>query len=182
MKLAALALGALIALPAQHLAAQRDHVPQITIQDDDDNGSDVVRPGPRHSARDARISIRTTDDVASFVLTSGVVALQLTDRTLRHVDGEMEREVRKENGIFASMIVSAVRGTVTNALRRSLEVPIRDLRTVDYRNGRLVFITEDGERIFENVEIDDTDVTASFSARDAQAFVREFRALKARTR
>ena len=181
MKLAAFALSALIVLPAHQLAAQRHHDgPRIEIHDDD-NDSDVVRPGQRHSARDARIAITTNNDAASFVLTRNVVALQLTERTLRQVDREMERDARNDSdGVFASMIVSAVRGTVGNMLRRSLEVEIDDLRTVDYRGGRLVFITEDGDRIFENVEIDDTDVTASFSAADAQAFVREFRALKAR--
>ena len=180
MKLATLALGALIALPAQQLAAQQDLTPHVRI---DDNGdSDVVRPGARHTA-DAHMAITTTDQAASLVLTRRVVALQLTDHMLRRVDAEMAHESRRENnGIFASMIVSAVRGTVGNVLRRSLEVPIRDLRTVDYRNGRLIFVTEDGDRIFENVEIDDTDVTTSFRPQDAQAFVREFRALKARTR
>jgi len=183
MKIAALALAALIALPAHHVAAQRHHdTPRIQIHDDED-GSDVVRPGQRHSARDTRIAITTTNDAASFVLTRSVVALQLTDRMLRRVDDEMERDARDENhGIFASMIVSAVRGTVGNMLRRSLEVPIDELRSVDYRGGRLVFVTEDGDQIFENVEIDDTDVTRSFSPRDAQAFVREFRALKAGAR
>ena len=180
MKLATLALAALIALPAQQLAAQHHHAPRVHINGGDD--SDVVRPGVRHTA-DARMAITTTNDAASFVLTRHVVALQLTDRTLRQIEVEMDRDARKENhGVFASMIVSAVRGTVGNVLRRSLEVPIRELRTVDYRNGRLIFVTEDGDRIFENVEIDDTDVTTSFRAQDAQAFVREFRALKARTR
>lgn len=177
MKLATLALAALVALPAQQLAAQRDHSPNVQIHDDE---SDVVQFGPRHG-RDARMAITTTDNTASFVLTRSVVALQLSERTLARIDRDMDRDARDENhGVFASMIVSAVRGTVGNMLRRSLEVPIDDLKTVDYRNGRLIFVTEDGDRVFENVEIDDTDVTASFNARDAVAFVREFRALKAR--
>jgi hypothetical protein len=178
VKLRTLALGALILLPAQQAMAQGHHHSHVTINSDDDDSP--ARPGPRHSLRDAQIAITTTDNTASFVLTRSVVALQLTERALREIrDGDDDD---REDGVFASMIASAVRGTVASVLRHSIEVPVSDLRSVDYRNGRLIFVTEDGERIFEDTEINDTDVTASFSARDAQAFVREFRAMKARTR
>jgi hypothetical protein len=184
MKLAALALSALLFVPAHQALAQRghdnDHGPRISINDID--GGDLVRPGPRHSLRNAHMAITTTDNTASFVMTREVVALQLTDRMLREVNREMDRDLNEEKGMFASMVANVVRGTVGTVLRRSLEIPIDELRTVDYRGGRLVFVTEDGDRIFENAEVNGTDLTASFSPREAQAFVREFRALKARTR
>lgn len=181
MKLSTLALTALLVLPAHQAMAQRHHGMHLEIEDVD--GRDIARPGPRHSARDAHLAITTTDDAASLILTRDVVAMQLTDRTLRGMHAEMDRDAKKDDdGIFASMVASVVRGTVGNVLRRSLEVPIRDIRTVDYRGGRLLFVTEEGERLFEKTEINGTDLAASFSARDAQAFVREFRALKARTR
>jgi coenzyme F420-reducing hydrogenase beta subunit len=53
-------------------------------------------------------------------------------------------------------------------LRRSLEIPIDDVRSVDYRNGRLVITTEDDDRVFDHVEVNDTDVMESFSRRDAE--------------
>lgn len=182
MKLASLALAALLVLPAQQAVAQRHQDGHVQISDID--GGDVARPGPRHSLDDAHLAITTTDDAAALVLTRSVVALQLTDRTLRKVNTEMARDARDDDnhGVLASMIAGAVRGTVGNMLRRSIEVPIRELRTVDYRDGRLVFVTEDGDRVFEKAEVNGTDLTASFSPADARAFVREFRALKARTR
>lgn len=180
MKLSALALAALLVVPAHQAMAQRHHGAHLEINDVD--GHDVARPGPRYAPRDAQLAISTTNDAASFILTREVVALQLTDRTLRDVHADMDRDTREETGFFASMVASVVRSSVGSMLRHSLEVPIRDIRTVDYRAGRLVFVTEEGERIFEKAEINGTDLTASFSARDAQAFVREFRALKARTR
>jgi hypothetical protein len=181
MKLSALALTALFVLPAHQAAAQGHHGTHVEIKDVD--GHDIARPGPRHSARDAHLAISTTNDAASLILTRDVVAMQLTDRTLRNMHAEMDRDAENDHdGIFASMVASVVRGTVGNVLRRSLEVPIRDIRTVDYRGGRLLFVTEEGERLFDKAEINGTDLTASFSPRDAQAFVREFRALKARTR
>ncbi|HYH80090.1 MAG TPA: hypothetical protein VEX86_09835 [Longimicrobium sp.] len=181
MKLSALAVAALLVIPAHQAVAQGHDHGETRIEIGDDGGH-IARPGPRHSLRDAHLAITTTNDVASLVLTRGVVALQLTDRTLREIRADVDRDTRDNDGIFASMISSVVRNTVGTVLRRSLEVPIRDLRTVDYRGGRLVFVTEDGDRLFEDTEVNGTDLTASFSARDAQAFVREFRALKARTR
>lgn len=179
MKLASLALAALLAIPTHQAAAQH----HVRINDVD--GGDVARPGPRHSLDDARLAITTTDDAAALVLTRSVVALQLTDRTLRRVNDEMARDARSDDenhGVLASMIAGAVRGTVGSMLRRSIEVPIRELASVDYRDGRLVFVTEDGGRIFDKAEVNGTELTASFSPADARAFVREFRALKARTR
>ena len=184
MKLAALALSALLLVPAHEAVAQRghDHGHDSHISINDIDGSDVVRPGPRYSLRDAHRAITTTDNTVTVVMTREVVALQLTDRALREVGREMDRDMDAEKGMFASMVASVVRGTVGTVLRRSMQVPIRELRTVDYRDGRLVFVTEDGERIFEKAEVNGTDLMASFSPREAQAFVREFRALKARTR
>jgi hypothetical protein len=49
---------------------------------------------------------------------------------------------------------------------------------VSYEDGRLLFTARDGRQIFEDVDMDDSDVTASFSERDARKFVREFRRLK----
>lgn len=182
MKLASLALAALLVIPAHQAVAQGHHGAHVQINDID--GGDVARPGPRHSLSDAHLAITTTDDAAALVLTRSVVALQLTDRTLRKVNDEMSRDARRNenDGVLASMIAGAVRGTVGNMLRRSIEVPISELASVDYRNGRLVFVTEDGDHVFEHAEINDTDLTASFAPADARAFVREFRALKARTR
>jgi hypothetical protein len=53
---------------------------------------------------------------------------------------------------------------------------------VDYRDGRLMFITEKGKEIFEDIEVNDDPLTSGFSERDARAFVREFRKVKRQTR
>ena len=178
MKPPALALSALLLMPAQAAVAQHDDV-HIEIHDDTEDSP--ARPGPRRSLREAHFAMTTTDDVASLLLTREVVALQLTDRSLRRIrEGDDHDE--ENDGFLAQMISSVVRSTVHTVLRRSIEIPIADLRSVEYRGGRLILTTEDGERVFEEVEVNDTDVMESFSPRDAQAFVREFRALKARTR
>jgi hypothetical protein len=182
MKLPVLALAALMLLPAHSAAAQR-HGTHIEINDDDDHGTSPARPGPRHDLRDARFAITTTDDVASLLLTGRVVALQLTEHGLGRIDQEMEEDDDDgDGGFIGRFVASVVKSSVRTVLRRSLQIPIEDVRSVDFRGGRLVITTEDGDRVFDQVEVNDTEVMESFSRRDAEEFVRQFRALKARSR
>ena len=181
MKLPVLALSALMLLPAHSAAAQR-HGTHIEISDDDDDAS-PAHPGPRHDLRDARYAITTTNDVASLLLTRRVLALQLTEHALGNIGQEMDDdEDGGDGGFIGRFVASVVKSSVRTVLRRSLEIPIDDVRSVDYRNGRLVITTEDDDRVFDQVEVNDTDVMESFSRRDAEEFIRQFRALKARSR
>ena len=180
MKLPVLALSALLLIPAHSAAAQR-HGTHIEINDDD-HGSSPARPGPRHDLRDARFAMTTTDDVASLLLTRRVVALQLTERALADIGREMDDDDDGDGGFIGRLVASVVKSSVRTVLRRSLEIPIDDVRSVDFRGGRLVITTEDGDRVFDEVEVNDTEVMERFSRRDAEEFVRQFRALKARSR
>jgi hypothetical protein len=137
----------------------------------------------RQDPRDARIAIVTEDDDAMLVLTDDVVAVQLSDRVMRKV----RRELRKEEDLdddnaLAHAIKAAVLSGVRALLDHSAVCSIRDLRDVDYRHGRLVFTTEDGERIFDDIDVNGEDVMSGFSDRDARVFVREFRRIKAHRR
>ena len=177
MKLSLLLLvpAALALAPVQPVHAQH-HGTRVELGD----GS-PARLAPRHSLAEARHAITTTNNVASLLLTRDAVAMQLTDRTLGEIGREFDDEAR-ESGVFARLVSNVVRGSVQTMLRRSVEYPVRDLRSVEYAGGRLVFTTEEGERIFEDVEVNGTEVMESFAPGDARAFVREFNALKARLR
>ncbi|HEX2203618.1 MAG TPA: hypothetical protein VHG91_09985 [Longimicrobium sp.] len=170
---------ALLLAPAHDLAAQDRHGSRVEITD----GSHG-RMGPRRALADADFAITTTNQKASLMLVDGMVAMQLTDRTLREITRDMDRDAREDadDGFLARTIANAVRNSVGSMLRRSFQYPVADIESVEYRRGRLVFTTEDGDEIFRNVEVDDDELMETFSPADAQAFVREFRALKARTR
>ena len=177
---AALLLLPLLAVPARAVEAQ-DHGTRISVS----TGADDDSPGriaPRRHPRDARSAIATRDGKVALLLTHDAVALQLTDRGLRDVGRDMDEDMDEEEGFLAGIIQAAVRSSVTTMLKRSVEYPVSELRDVEYRGGRLVFTGEDGERVFENVTVNDTDVMESFSDADARAFVREFRRLKAAAR
>jgi len=148
------------------------------------NGCDVRPPvewGERHDLDRARFAALTEDRTAALVLTREVVAIQFSDRTLRKLDRAMAREREDgEDNVLAQAIKGAVLGSVRALLDHSLECPVDALRDARYRAGRLELITADGDRVFEDLEIDDQAVLASFSPADARAFVDEFRRLKGR--
>jgi hypothetical protein len=132
-----------------------------------------------HDMRDARFAIRTRDRSTVLLLTDDVVALQLSERMLRELRDEFREEEDEDDGILAHAIKVAVFGTVRELLRHSAECPVRDLSDVAYRHGQLVFVTEDGDRIFEDIHIHDRNVMTGFSESDARAFVRAFHRIKA---
>lgn len=129
------------------------------------------------------MAIVTEDDDAMLLITNEVVAVQLSDRVLRKVRRELRRE---ENADDDNALAHAIKAVVLSGVRalldHSAECSIRDLRDVEYRHGCLVFTTEDGESLFEDMNVDDQDVMRSFSESNARAFVREFRRVKSALR
>ena len=132
----------------------------------------------RHDTDEARLAIETEDRDATLMITDRVVALQLSERTLRKVRRELRNEQEDEDNPIARAVMAAVFSGVRTLLDHSVECPIRDLRDVQYRDGELVFIAENGERLFGGLDVNDRDVTQSFSEPDARRFVAEFRRAK----
>ena len=139
-----------------------------------------ARWGARHDSDDARAAITTEDGDVTLLLTRKVVALQLSDRCFHKVNRELRQQKEEQDNPIAEAIQTVVIGSVRAMLDHSAECPVREIRDVNYRDGRLVFVTEDGERLFDDLEVNESDVMAAFSEADARHFVREFRRLKSR--
>jgi len=137
-----------------------------------------VRLRDHQDLADAVVAIDSRNGKVTLVLTESVVAFQLSNRTLSRVRRELREKRDEADNWFAAAIVTAVSGTVNELIDSSVQCRIRDLRDVSYEDGRLIFTARDGRRIFEDVDVDDTDFAASFSERDAQRFVREFHSVK----
>jgi hypothetical protein len=179
MKRASLALAvfALLAAPAA-FACDHDRS-HATFHMTDWEGP--VRWAERYDPSEAHLAITSRNGKATLLITDQVVAMQLSDRAFRKIQRKLRAEWdAEEDHVLARAIKTAVIKGVTALLDHSAECSIDDLRDVDYRHGRLVIVTEDGDRLFDEVEVEDEDVTSAFSERDARAFVREFRRLKSR--
>ena len=146
-------------------------------------GSGVAEPArwaPRHDSRLARFVITSRDGKVDLLLTPSAVAFQLSDRKMDSIERELGDEQNSgEDNTVCSAVKTAVLAGVRVLLKHSAECSIRDLRDVDYRDGGLVFVASDGERVFEQLEDNEGDLLASFPENQARAFVREFHRLKA---
>jgi hypothetical protein len=169
--IALLALAAGPALPTGPAA----HATSITCRCP---GKDV-HWSERRDPADARFTMTTEDGEVTLLLTDRDVAFQLSDRSLHRVHRELRDAENEQDNWLASVIVTAVTGTVREVLDHSLVCRVSDLRDVTYQDGRLVFTGRNGRRVFGRMEVCDEDVSHAFSERDARNFVREFRRVKA---
>lgn len=172
LRFAALSLAALaIVVPG---AAEAQNI-RVSGNDSDTLGRIVAR-APLRSARHA---IVTRDGTTALLLTRKGVVLQFTEKGLERISSPTPLDDEGEQGVFARVVSSMVRGGVRALLDRGIEYPLSELREARYEHGRLYFVRNDGELIFEDVQVHDTNLMEGFSSRDARAFVARFREVKA---
>jgi len=176
MKKASLVLGLSAALVLPALTATS---PAQACRHGFNLSGDHVRFADHQNLSDARYAITTEDGKVTLVLTDDDVAIQLSDRTLHRVQRELQDKEEEDDNFLASIIKTVVIGTVGEIIDHSFACPVRKLRDVSYQDGRLVLIDKNGSHVFADADIDDSDVLASFSEKDARNFVREFHRLKA---
>ena len=180
MKSLAVGLLVLALTPAgTAFAKHADDCPNVTIR------GGCCDPPTRWAARwdpgEAHRAITTEDGTVTLLIDDREVALQLSDRAMHKIGRKLHDETddADENPI-GQALKDAVLTVVRSMLDHSVECRVRDLRSVDYRDGRLELVTTDGDRLFEKIEVDDRDVLEGFSPADARAFVSEFQRVKHR--
>lgn len=138
-----------------------------------------VRWYDRFDLSEARFAINTQDGDVTLLLTDRDVAFQLSDRAMRKVNRELKNAKDDQDNVLASVVVAVVTGTVREMLDHSMVCHVRDLQDVRYEDGRLIFIGKHGRAVFCGEDDCDPNGVRAFSERDAQAFVKEFRRVKA---
>ena len=180
MKSLAVGLLVLALTPAgTAFAKHADDCPNVTIR----GGccDPPTRWAERWNPGEARRAITTEDGAVTLLIDDREVALQLSDRAMHKIGRKLHDQAddADENPI-GQALKDAVLTVVRSMLDHSVECRVRDLRSVDYRDGRLELVTTDGDRLFEKIEVDDRDVLENFSPADARAFVSEFQRVKHR--
>lgn len=180
MKPAVLAVALLALLPTGPIPARADS--GVTFRGFDCDES--TRWSRRQDTSRARCAIDTRNGKVTLVLTDRVVALQLSDRTMRKIDRELHRARNKddETDALGEAFKVAALSAVRSLLDHSAVCAVDELRDVRYVDGRMEFISRDGDPVFRHVNMDDDDMLEAFDPDDAADFVREFRRLKSRTK
>lgn len=175
---AALALAALAAhLGAATAAAQPDHRAR-------DHGvargtppvDSTVRVVPRRALGEADDYIVGRIGTTALLLRGDRLLVQLTDAGLHEV-GRAAREGARdaEEGLGARLIGRFVGGMVRSLLDHALAYDLRDLGDARYVDDRLVLTRRSGERLFDDVRVDDVQLLAGFEPAEARAFAARLR-------
>jgi len=177
------ALALSLTLLAPGIALAHDH----DVSVDGLDAGDIHPPmrwTSRHEARDARIAIDTEDGKITLLLEDRHVVVQLSDHTMHRVDRELRdsEDEDDDGGPVGDAIRAVVVSGVRSLLDHALQYPVDQLDDVRYRDGRLEFVTRDGDRLFEGIEEDGQPMLESFHDADARAYVAAFHRLQQRRR
>lgn len=156
----------LLLIPS-HTAAQHNDI--FTGHDDLD--ADIT---DRMLHDDAEYAMTTREGSVDLMLTDNSIVIQFSDRFLSDLDNEIRSEADvDEASVLAEVLTSMISSGVNSLLNHALEIPLREIRNVYYKDGTLHIIDYDGEEIFGELEIDDVYIMEDFTRRDARRFVSE---------
>jgi hypothetical protein len=106
-------------------------------------------------------------ETALVLRPSGTIVLQLTDRGLKNIKQEIDEEGKS---LVGKMMHAALAGAISKFLDHGMEYQLSDLKEARVEDGVLVFERKNGEKIFDDMSINDEKVMASFAPADAQRF------------
>lgn len=121
------------------------------------------------------LTITSAENAVTLALTNDAITMRLSD----HVLAEAHREIEEDKDVsapgWAGNLARFVTGSVEKLLRTSIEYPLTDIASIDYRNGTLVFTYRKMHMLtFEDVSITVNGVRkqalSCFAPDDARAF------------
>ncbi len=163
----ALAL-AMTSWTASGTALARDGI-NISLSSDDSR----TQLGERHDVRDAHITIATKDRAVVLMLVNDVVAMQLSEETMKELDAEQKK---KDTNFLEDLVLAGVK----LAIGKSIEYPVTSIKALDYTNDGLRVIGADNKPVFTELKVNGNDVMRSFSRNDVIRFASAWRAAKAK--
>ena len=122
--------------------------------------------GPRRDAKDARLAIRTRDRSAMLLVMDDVIAIQLTDTALADLKSKKE-----ETGFLEELLAAGVR----IAIGKSVEYPLANIRSIEYRDGALKITNDQNKPVFTELKVNGKDILRDFSGADGARLVRVWR-------
>jgi hypothetical protein len=131
------------------------------------------------------LTITSTNDGVELVLTDTSVSMKLSDTILQQAQREMQQDLQNDRDVqkggLAARFAHFVTTAVDSLLHHTIEYPIRDIDSVAYQDGGLVFTYGKKQVLsFETVNVDGKPALKSFAEADARAFVQRFAEVKVR--
>ncbi len=121
------------------------------------------------------MTITSAENAVSLTLTDQSITMRLSDHVLDEVHREIEEDKDVSAPGWAGNLARFVTSSVEKLLRTSIEYPLTDIASIDYRDGTLVFTYRKKHMLtFDDVKItvngEQKQALACFAPDDARAF------------
>lgn len=127
---------------------------------------------PRMIPSEADAALTNKTNSVNLMIQDDWIVIQFTDQYLKDLRQEIHgKENEEEEPVLAEVIRSMVGSGMRTLLDRALSISLHDIQGIRFKNGTLEIYNMEGERIFEDLEIDDTYIMQDFPQRDARRFV-----------
>lgn len=119
------------------------------------------------------IAIVTLDGSMTLAVRADSIRMRLSDSVLAEASKSLDSSSAKEDG-FGASIEKFVKKTVKSGLGMELTVAISTLKDARVEHGVIVLETKSGstKSVFEGTKVDKKPLLESFSAADAERFVK----------
>lgn len=128
----------------------------------------------RVNPRDADVAISDKENGVDLMINDGFMVIQFTDQKLENIHSEIRGDLDNRDEPHMIEVFRAALGSgVRTMLDRAIAIPMYEIGSVSYSNGRLHIISNDGTDIFHDIKIEDKPLMEQFSRRDARRFIAE---------
>jgi len=114
-------------------------------------------------------AITTQEGSVDLMLTETDLFIQFSDEGLNRINKQIDQ--KSDDSHFATVIKSMVSSGVRTLLDRAMSIPLYEISEISYRDGALIIRNRDGQKIFEDLDIEGKYVMKDFSPDDALQFV-----------
>jgi hypothetical protein len=150
-----------------------------------------VEPESRADARTGPVRTRAVEalapgDVRIFNIDSSVNLILRGDEVLAGLSPQMREKITQQvtqstsddTAGFGAAVANVVRTTVASAIGTHAVYPVRDIRDIEYRDGHIVIVRNNGRTVelLGNVKSDGEEISRTFAREDALRFVEAVRA------
>ncbi|MEO8563278.1 MAG: hypothetical protein ABI601_14435 [bacterium] len=137
----------------------------ISVHESADSAAFIV---PRAQYDIANAKVRSRDKSVALLLTDTTLVLQLTQRGMDRMDAEIRDS--KGDGIGARFVARMLSAGVTGLLDHGVAYRLRSLRSARADGNRLILEDRDGHRVFENVEVNHSQLLEDLEPDEARRF------------
>lgn len=162
------------------IGSKRDFEPDIRIEGAGDARIEATTVPAVATLAPGDHRIFNRDSSVNLILRGEEILAGLSPQMRARIEQEIARSTSQESTGFGAAIASVVKTTVASAIGTHAAISLRDIRDIEYSEGRMMIIRRDGRRteLLGNVKSDGEEISRTFPREDAERFVEAVRARK----